>query len=190
MSTEAFLAALRRFISRRGYCQRVFSDNGRNFVEANNELKELSILLTLQKHKDDVNNYLTNKSIEWEFIPPNSPHVGGIWEASVKSFKYHLRRIMGNELYTIEQYNTLIIEIEGILNSRPLTSLSSDPNDLIALTPAHFLIGESLVNLPEEDLMTTPGKNLSIWQQIKKTRQSFWQRWHEEYLNELHLRTK
>lgn len=189
MSTETFLAALRRFISRRGHCQRIFSDNGRNFVGANNELMELSNLFASQKHKNDVNNYLTNKSIKWEFIPPNSPHVAGIWEADVKSFKYHLRRVMGNELYTIEQFDTLIIQIEGILNSRPLTSLSSDPNDPIVLTSAHFLIGEFLVNLLEEDLTTTPSKNLSIWQQIQKVRQSFWQRWHKEYLKELHLRT-
>lgn len=117
LTTEAFLVALRRFMSRRGYCQCIYSDNGRHFVGANNELEELGAHITSQKHKKDINDCFTNKDIKSEFILPNSPHVSGIWEASVKSFKHYLSRVMGKELYTIEQFNTFIVEIEGMFDS-------------------------------------------------------------------------
>lgn len=190
LTTEGFIGALRRFIARRGHCISIYSDNGTNFIGANNELQELTDLFNENKNNNKVHNYLTNKGITWHFIPPQSPHVGGIWEAAVKSFKYHLRRVMGLELFTFEQFITLITEIEAILNSRPLTSLSSDPNDPTALTPAHLLIGDSLMSLPDANLLNVPSNRLSIWQQIQKSKQEFWDKWHKEYLHELNIRHK
>lgn len=102
--------------------------------------------------------------------------------------KHHLIRVMGNELFTFEQLNTLVIEIEAILNSRPLTPLSSDPNDLRASTPGHFLIGDSLTSLPSQDYTDTPSNRLSTWQHIEGLKQKIWQRFHKEYLMELNTR--
>src|SRR5436190_3001790 len=93
-------------------------------------------------------------------------------------------------LYTFEEYYTLLVEIEGILNSRPLTALSSDPNDLTPLTPAHFLIGDFLLRPAECSYLDTPDNHLSRWQHIQKLRQHFWQRWQREYLQQLQTRTK
>ncbi|XP_071878302.1 uncharacterized protein [Bombus fervidus] len=190
LTSEAFIAALRRFIARRGFCTTIYSDNGTNFVGANNELRELRNLLRSDDHKVRVQSFLADRRIEWRFIPPNSPHFGGLWEAAVKSFKRHLRRVAGNELLTFENLNTLIIEIESILNSRPLTPISTDPNDLLVLTPGHFLIGDALTGLRERDFTDTPTNHLSSWQHIQKIKQHFWQRWHREYLNELNIRNK
>ncbi|XP_076384102.1 uncharacterized protein LOC143261869 [Megalopta genalis] len=92
----------------------------------------------------------------------NVPHFGGLWEAAVKSFKYHLKRVAGNELFTFENFNTLITEIEAILNSRPLSPISSDANDLLALIPGHFLIGDSLTSLRERDFRWPLGKVVKI----------------------------
>ena len=190
MTTEAFIAALRRFISRRGRPRTISSDNGTNFVGARNEIEEIQKLLRSTEHNDQVHNFLTKREIIWKFIPPLSPHFGGIWEAAVKSFKHHVRRVIGNELLCFEDMNTFIIEIESILNSRPISPMSSDPNDPIALTPGHFLIGESLTSIPEHDFTETPSNRLSTWQHIQKLKQDFWARWHKEYINELNLRHK
>ncbi|XP_078051981.1 uncharacterized protein LOC144478135, partial [Augochlora pura] len=119
-----------------------------------------------------------------------TPHFGGLWEAAVKSFKHHLKRVAGAELFTFENFNTLITEIESVLNSRPLTPISSDPNDLLVLTLGHFLIGESLTCVREQDFRSTACNRLSCWQHIQKIKQHFWTRWHREYLNELTNRNK
>ncbi|XP_050493812.1 uncharacterized protein LOC126875132 [Bombus huntii] len=84
LTSEAFIAALRRFIARRGYCSTIHSDNGTNFRGASNELRELHDLLQSDDHKEKVTAFLADKQIEWRFIPPHSPHFGGLWEAAVK----------------------------------------------------------------------------------------------------------
>ncbi|XP_076231248.1 uncharacterized protein LOC143177269 [Calliopsis andreniformis] len=187
LTTEAFLAALKRFIARRGICRNVYSDNGSNFIGAQNELTALHETL-----RDDkgMRRFLDEKEISWHFMPALSPHFGGLWEAAVKSFKHHLKRVVGEELFTYEQFITFVTEIEAILNSRPLTPLSSDPNDPVALTPGHFLIGASLTSLPEADFTSTPTNRLSNWQHIQKVKQDFWSRWYKEYINHLNVRHK
>ncbi|XP_077270149.1 uncharacterized protein LOC143901598 [Temnothorax americanus] len=74
----------------------------------------------------------------WEFNPPGAPHMGGKWEAVVKSVKFHLRRTIGETLLTTEELTTLLTQIEAILNSRPLEPLSDDPEDLIQQRVQHF----------------------------------------------------
>ncbi|XP_076380674.1 uncharacterized protein LOC143260026 [Megalopta genalis] len=190
LTSEAFIAALRRFIARRGFCVNLYSDNGTNFKGANNELRELRELLRSDDHLKKINTFLIERAINWHFIPPQAPHFGGLWEAAVKSFKYHLKRVVGSELLTFEGLNTLIIDVEAILNSRPLTPLSSDPSDLLALTPGHFLIGDALTSLRDRDLQGTTANRLSAWQRVQQLKQHFWKRWHREYLNELANRNK
>lgn len=79
--------------------------------------------------------------------------MGGKREAGVKSVKYHLRRTIGELTLSFEEFTTLLIQIEAILNSRPMEPLSDDPEDLSVLTPGHFLIGESLTTIPEPSLL-------------------------------------
>lgn len=86
----------------------------------------------------------------WKFITPSAPHQGGLWEAAVKQMKTHFKRIIGPDRYTFEIVATLLADIEACMNSRPICAMSDDPNDLNALTPAHFIIGEPLkLPLPE-----------------------------------------
>ena len=125
-----------------------------------------------------------------ELYSPRSPHFGGLWEASVKSFKHHLLRTVGDALLTFEQLETYIIEIEAILNSRPLSPMSSDPNDIQPLTPGHFLIGGPLTSFPQLDLTEIPKNRLSDWQHAQQMHQHFWNRWEKEYLNQLNIRSK
>lgn len=187
LSTHAFLNCLKRFISRRGFCRNIYSDNGTNFVGANNELK--SVLIALQKNPE-LREFFLNSSITWHFNPPYSPHQGGLWEAAVKSAKYHLVRIVGNAHLTFEALYTVLCQIEAILNSRPLLSLSDDPNDLSALTPAHFLVGDSLIAIPEHDITNITTNRLKLYQHLQQMVQHFWQRWSTEYLSSLQQRSR
>ncbi|XP_063994615.1 uncharacterized protein LOC135172511 [Diachasmimorpha longicaudata] len=190
LTSEEFLATLSRFISRHPSCKALHSDNATTFTGAHNELKELHSLITDEKHEDFIRRNLTHQGIEWHFIPPISPHCGGLWEAAVKSCKHHMKRVIANELLTYQQLNTLCVKIEGILNSRPLTPMSSDPNDFSALTPAHFLHGGPTTDLPAPDWSETPSNRLSHWQHLEQMKQHFWNRWHKEYLSELNVRHK
>jgi hypothetical protein len=132
----------------------------------------------------------SDHNIEWHFIPPRSPHMGGLWEANIKCVKNHLKRVIGNANLTFEELYTVLTSIEAILNSRPLCPLSNDPNDLSYLTPGHFLVGEPLNAPAEFDLTDVNIHRLSRWQHVERIRQHFWKRWSNEYLTTLQQRTR
>ena len=108
-----------------------------------------------------------------EFYTSSVPHFGGLWEAAAKSFKHHFVRTVKDTLLTYEQLETYVIEIEAILNSRPISPMSSDPNNLLPLTPGHFLIGGPLTSFPQMDFTETPSNRLSNWKHAQKLRQHF-----------------
>ncbi|XP_033212408.1 uncharacterized protein LOC117170002 [Belonocnema kinseyi] len=149
------------------------SDNGKNFVGANRELKEIYDIALSGSQSQAVKTYLQKMGIKWNFIPPLLPHFGGLWEAAMKSFKYHLVRTVGNSVLTYEQLKTYVVEFKAILNSRPISPMSSDPNDLRPLTPGHFLIGGPLTRSPQEDLREVKPARLSLWQHAQQMRQHF-----------------
>lgn len=180
-------AALNRFTARRSICARMLSDNGTNFQGAARELKE--IFEFLEKEKKEIQTSLAQQKITWSFIQPRAPHFGGSWEAVVKITK-RLCAVTKGRVLTYEEYTTLLTEIEAILNLRPLTPLSSDPIDLSAITPSHFLIGDSLILPAQKDYLEVPENRLTRWQQIQKLSQKFWDRWQAEYLQELQRRNK
>ncbi|KAG5884456.1 hypothetical protein JTB14_010322 [Gonioctena quinquepunctata] len=137
---------------------------------------------------DSLKVFAAGTGFDWKFIPPRSPHWGGLWEAAVKGAKRHLYRIIGNSQLTFEELSTVLAQIEAILNSRPLCPISSDPKDLEVLTPGHFLIGRSLTSYPELDATHLPENRLAFWQRCSQIQQSFWKRWTVEYLNRLQNR--
>ena len=117
LDTDSFLAAFTRMTNRRGLPLEVISDNGANFVGANNELQELLALLDQEKIK----NNMANKGIKWKFNPPGASHFGGFYEALIKSSKCTINAVLGNADITNEEVLTAITGAEGLLNSRPLT---------------------------------------------------------------------
>lgn len=187
LSSESFIQALYRFVSRRGKPTKIFSDNGTNFVGAQHELK---IFLNSNIANEQITNFATSECIDWQFIPPCSPHFGGLWEAGVKSSKYHLKRVLSDTPLLFEELSTICAQIEAILNSRPICPISSDPNDLHPLTPAHFLIGKPLVAAPDENVTDFQINRLNRFQLIQQMCQHFWQRWQNEYVAELQQRTR
>ena len=119
-----------------------------------------------------------------EFIPERAPNISGLWEATVKSIKKHLRSTTMGYALTYEQLMTVLTQIEAILNSRPLVPLNvHDETGLTALTPGHFLIGQPLTALPDKDYSTM--KTIRHWNIVQRITQEFWQRWSQEYLTSL-----
>ncbi|XP_058456427.1 uncharacterized protein LOC131433839 [Malaya genurostris] len=190
LTSEAFLGALQRFVSRRGLIENLYSDNATNFEGANNELRRLAELFRDEQHCRDLDTFCTQRGIKWSFIPPRSPHFGGIWEAGVKSVKRHLMRILAEHNLSFEQFSTVLTQIEAILNSRPLTPTSDDPNDVRAITPAHFLIGREFQAIPEPSYQQIHPGRLSKWQFVQDLKQKFWNLWMTHYLHELQQRQK
>lgn len=185
LTKESFLAALNRFISRRGKPINIYSDNGTNFVGASKVIGDF-----IKNNSNYIAMTAADQSITFNFIPAYAPHFGGLWESGVKSIKHHLRRVLGLANLTYEELYTLLVQIEGILNSRPLTPLSSDPSDLSVLTPFHFLIGRSLTVVPHPQVTDITTMRLTRHQRIEKLRQHYWKRFYMEYISELQKRTK
>lgn len=186
LTTQTFLAALDRMILRRVHVERLYSDQGRNFIGAANEMERVYELWQSKEIIDD----LTVKGITWQFNTPLAPHHGGLWEAAVKSFKFHLYRVIGRRLLTFEELNTLLVRIEGCLNSRPLVAPTDDPQDMTVITPGHLATGVQVLK-PLGPELNDRGIVKSIsWNEIRKMEQDFWERWSTDYLSELQRRNK
>lgn len=185
LSKDAFIMTLRRFISRRGKPAEIFCDNGRNFVATAKEVGKF-----IRQVGDPLCDTMNQEGIKFLFTPTYAPHFGGIWESGIKSAKYHIKRVMGNSHLTFEEISTLFSQVEAILNSRPLYPLSSSPDDLLSLTPGHFLIGRPLTALPSPALENRNERDLRRYARIERLHQHFWRRWQKEYVAELQQRTK
>ena len=118
--------------------------NGTNFVGANRELREC---INDWIH-ETIGSVLIQEGIQWVFNPPAAPHMGGVWERLVRSCKKALNVVQQNQVLTDEVLLTAFAEVEWLVNSRPLTEVSSDVEDLEALTPNHFIMGRGTLNLP------------------------------------------
>ncbi|XP_066585600.1 uncharacterized protein [Prorops nasuta] len=185
--TEAFLAALSRFISRRGKPAVMYSDNGLNFQGADAELKR-TYQCSLEAARAENTDSLSE--IEWKFIPVATPHWGGLWESAVKSMKHHLKRSLGVFAPNFEEMTTLLTKIEACLNSRPISRLHDDPESLDVLTPGQFLSGRALNSLPKFSTLDLRESSLNRWQTVTRITETFWKKWSSEYLHTLQHRPK
>lgn len=189
LSTQNFIAAFKRFVSRRGMCSHIYSDNGTNFVGAATEIpRQHRKAIREQQHQ--FAEMLANDGVEWHFNPPSAPHFGGLWEAGVKSVKRHLRRITGQANLTLEELSTLLCQIEAALNSRPLCQLTNDIDSEEAITPGHLIIGFCPTTVPEPSYLQLQENRLTRWQHTQQLYQHFWRRWTNEYLGRLQQRPK
>ncbi|XP_058444035.1 uncharacterized protein LOC131425835 [Malaya genurostris] len=190
LTSGACINAIKRFVSRRGRVTELHCDNGTAFVGADRELQDLRKQYLQQFQTDEWENYCLTTGITFRFIPARSPHFGGLWEAGVKSFKFHFRRIFGGRSFTSDELMTTAAHIESILNSRPLTPLTDHPDDLAVLTPGHFLIGEPMFSIPEPDCTELKITRLSRFQEMCRSLQHFWKCWSRDYISQLHQLAK
>ena len=186
--SQAYIAAFQRFVSRRGYCAHLTSDRGTNFVGADAELREM--LNKLFASFEEVFRQLAAMGTEWHFHPAKAPHFGGLWEAGVKSVKWHLRRVIGEQVLTFIEMSTLLCKIKAIMNSRPMLPLTDDISELGPLTPSHFLIQRSCFAVPEPDYRDEKIPLGKRWQMVSQMAQHFWDRWTKENLTSLQMRNK
>ena len=124
--------AIQRFFSRRGLPERIHSDNAIYFTSTANNFEESSFTTT------EIQKYAESKKIAWQFIPPGTPHFGGKWERLIWMSKQLFFNIAGSRKRQADSFSTLICQVEALLNSRPLTSVSSDIRDVESLTPGYF----------------------------------------------------
>ena len=186
LTSDSFIHALRRFISRRGNVKEMRSDNGTNFVGAERELRaELS-----RWNQSQVHNFLLQRDIKWTFNTPGASHHGGVWERQIRSAKKILYALTSSQILDDEGLVTLLCEVENIINSRPLTSVSSDPQDLNPITPNQILLLRSTPVLPPGRFEDTDNYYRRKWRQVQHMASEFWQRWRKEYLQTLQPRQK
>ena len=162
------------------------SDNGTNFVSTEKELKESLKSWNLKQ----IEKSLLQKGVKWTFNPPHGAHHGGIWERLIRMIKIILHSVTSLQHLDDEGLQTVMCEVEAILNSRPLTTVSDNPNDLEPLTPNHLLQLKVQPILPpglfvKEDLYAR-----RRWRQTQYIADLFWKRWVREYLPLLQTRQK
>ena len=183
LSTDSFLNCFWRFVYRRGCPSQIISDNGKNFVAGEHELK----LLIKEIDFDAVKEKTSHKKISWEFNFPYAPHHGGAFESLIKSAKRALYSQLANADFTDEELQTAISGAEHMLNSRPITYQSASPRDIIPLTPNHFLIG----NLGNEFAPpSVDGPILRRWRRVQEVLSHFWNRFIKEWLPSIGKRNK
>ena len=186
LSVESFFRSLKRFTARRGVPLKILSDNGKTFKAAARILKRIA-------SHGDISRYLSEIKTVWLFNVERAPWWGGVFERMVKSVKRCLRKVMGQAKLDYDELNTAIIEIEGILNSRPLSYISPDDFDE-PLTPSHLMVGRRLMSLPdhshkesdeEYSPQATKDHLSKRFKHLNASLDIFWQRWRSEYLLEL-----
>ncbi|XP_053691664.1 uncharacterized protein LOC128740164 [Sabethes cyaneus] len=184
LSTQLCIMAIRRFVARRGFPEAFYSDNGTNFVGASN-------LLTKQIHEDCAVTFISAKT-RWCFNPPSAPHMDGSWERMVRSVKAAISVVADHPHHPSDEvFQTVILEAEATVNSRPLTYIPLECSEQAALTPNHFLLfGTKGVVQPE--LVINPNLNTlrDSWRLAQTLVNHFWTRWVREYLPMITRRTK
>ena len=133
------------------------------------------------------------RGVEWSFNPPTSPHRGGIWERCIRSAKKHLVFLLSQDNIHIESFATVLAQTEFVMNSRPLTRVSTEPNDDLALTPMHFLCPGVFVHSGDQILPPSPPGDAGLrysWRQSRALVDGFWRRWSRDYVSALQARPK
>ena len=186
LDTDAFLNAFYRMTNRRGLPKEIISDNGTNFVGGNRELKEL----VEQLNENKIKTSTADKGVKWHFNPPLAPHFGGIHETMIKSVKRSIYAILENADCTDEELLTAFTGAETLINSRPITYQTANPEDNIPLTPNHFLHGQMGGEFAASTVDTTEFSPRKRWRRIQELVKHFWKRWMREWLPYLNPRKK
>ena len=182
LTTESFLRSFRRFISIRGLCRTIYTDNAKTFEKAHKDLMKSLNLFNSKEFKE----YLGEQNIEWKFICPRAPWWGGFYESLMTSIKTPLKKVLKDSMLNVDEVNTILQEVSAMVNSRPLTYVSEDLSDIDYLTPAKFILGRQTVHLTLDD---TGGGNKASAIELRRRRKlqnqyltKLWNQWTVKYL--------
>ena len=193
LSTDSFIMSLKRIVGCRGNVMMIRSDNGSNLVGAS---AELSCAFQEMDHIK-IGNFLKENGGEWMIWkrnPPLSSNMGGVWERQIWSARAILNSLLkthGSSL-SDESLQTLLVEVEAIINSRPLTTdVLSDVTSLAPLSPVNLLTMKSKVVMPPPGHFTSPDRYCrKQWRRVQHLLNEFWNRWRKEVLLTLQNRGK
>jgi hypothetical protein len=181
LTSAVFLDAYRRMVGRRGYPLVMYSDNAKTFHAASRELVEMFAALDVDKIRNDLAT-----EVEWRFIPEHAPHWGGFYERMNRTIKWHLRRILGQKSLADDEMRTVLCEVEGMVNSRPLTQVTGGHGDGQIVTPSDLMFGYNLRSMPDPSALRTDDVSLvKRWKHRLALTQHFWRAWSRDYMQEL-----
>ena len=184
MDTDAFLLSLRRFIARKGKPFELLMDNGTNFIGGERELRE-----AVESMAPQLKDQLAEHQIRFHFNPPSAPHFGGTWEREIKCIKTALRVVLNEQTVPEPVLQTMLAEVEGIMNAKPLGYLSSDAMDPEPVTPNLLLMGRHDSSLPQA--IYGPGDlGRRRWRHSQVLADRFWSSFIRHYLPGLQKRHK
>jgi len=183
MTQDSFINSYRRFVSVRGRPAEVWCDNGSNLRAGDRELFEA----LQQWDVNTIERYMTDKGTKFVFSPPAGPWVGGSWERLIASCKSSLKVVLGQQTVTEDVLDTVFAEVAALMNGRPLTHVSVDPEDLEPLTPNHFLLLRPQPHLPPAPAEQNRHRSFSkrTWRIAQALVDQFWARWMAEYVPNL-----
>ncbi|XP_026101675.1 uncharacterized protein LOC113073009 [Carassius auratus] len=185
IDTDAFLMSLRRFIARRGKPFEILADRGTNFRGGAAELQASFAALEVPLQEQ-----LARQQIKFRFNPPGSPHFGGTWEREIKSIKSALQVILQDHTVAEPVLQTVLIEVEGILNAKPLGYLSSDAADPDPVTPNLLLMGRRDASLPQAVYASSDLLSRRRWRHSQILADHFWSNFIRRHLPDLQKRSK
>ncbi|KAF0029309.1 hypothetical protein F2P81_018414 [Scophthalmus maximus] len=185
MDTDSFLLALQRFVARRGKPYKIFCDRRTNFQGGGRELHEAFAALG-----PALREQLAAQQIHLKFNRPLASHFGGSWEREVKSVKTSLQVVLKDQTVPEEVLTTMMVEVEGILNSKPLGYATSDIADPDPITPNLLLMGRRDASLPQAVYSNSDLLGRRRWKHSQVLADHFWTQFTSNYLPNLQHRRK
>ena len=179
LSVASFLLLFHRFTSQRGLPVTLISDNAKTFKAASKDIVKIA-------RSAEVTRFLNSRRVSWKFIVEKAPWWGGFWERLIRSIKRSLKKSIGQGTLNYDELNTILIEVEAIINLRPLTYVLDDQGGISdILTPSHLINGRRISTMPNDQHFEIASTYQSLTKRAKHHKHlltQFTRQWRREYL--------
>ena len=187
MMTNQFLLAFRHHCAIYGTPSLILCDNAKTFQKGDEEIQKLFQVIEDQT----VPHHFAHKRVQMRHIPAKSPHWGGTHERLIGVVKMSIKKVLCRTLISLPELQTLIKEVQAVVNDCPITFVYHDVNDPEPLTPSKLLYGFNVTALPHPvvDPDELEDEDFNEYDQLNKAFkrcsllfQHFVQRFKSEYL--------